>query len=82
MDLSGELSEIMVLVLYNIRKGEKAEILKVNAVKQAWSPSNVWEIMRWCFVGTCVFGGVVCLLLLLGLFCSVFILKLLRLACG
>lgn len=41
MDLSGELSEIMVLVLYNIRKGEKAEILKVNAVKQAWSPSNV-----------------------------------------
>lgn len=39
MDLSGELSEIMVLVLYNIKNGDKAKILKVNAVKQAWSPS-------------------------------------------
>lgn len=33
----------------------------------------------WCFVGTCVWERVVCLLLLLGLFCSGFVLKLLRL---
>lgn len=39
MDLSGELSEIMVLVLYNIKNRDKAKILKVNAVKQAWSLS-------------------------------------------
>lgn len=55
----------------------------MNTVKQAWSPSlNVWEMKMWCFVETYLYVWVVCLVLLLSLFCSGFVLKLLRLVCG
>jgi len=52
----------------------------VNPVEQAWFPSlNVWEMKRWCFVGTCVR----CLFVVaLGFCCVLVFLRLLRIADG